>query len=175
MYRSKFSRKAKTKEDKLKVMKQFAIAEHMQVQARFDAIETETIEVTSSVVSEPPPVHIISKPLIDLCQTISSHDPGADTFLGCMPDEQKNLFDFYVQPDVTFDGGTRTLGQILEDNSVHLYLFPPERRTVVAAVLASSILQLQKTYWLSSRLDKNDIFFTTVGSSVHFIAPSNQS
>jgi hypothetical protein len=149
-------------------MNHFAIAEHMQTQRRLDEVEAKSIEGTTSATDHSPPIAIINEPISDLCQAISDHVPVAGTFLGYLPDEKKNSYEFHIHSSVPTDGETRTLSQILEANALKPYLFPSEKRAVVAAVLASSILQLQETYWLS-RLDKKDIFFVLVRVSCFFL------
>jgi hypothetical protein len=154
-------------------MKHFAIAEHMQVQERLEVTDVKVIEEISVSIDDPPPVAIICEPLTDLCGSITRHTTSPDTILGKMVDESKNSYEFKLHSSVSPEEENRTLAQVLEANAVQPYQFPPEKRAVVAAILASTILQLQKTSWLSARLDKNDIFFTVVRGFLSFFSQLN--
>ncbi|EPE34411.1 hypothetical protein GLAREA_10105 [Glarea lozoyensis ATCC 20868] len=169
--KNRFTKKSKTKQEKTKVMKHFAIAEHMQVQDRLDVAGVKAIEEVTVSIDNPPPIPIIVEPLTDLCETISCRTISPNTILGCMVDESMNSYEFQLHSRVSPAEENRTLAQILEANAVQPYQFPPEKRAVVAAILASTILQLQKTSWLSVRLDKNDIFFTARDGKVLFDEP----
>lgn len=133
----------------------------MQVQPRFDETDTKVIEEVLVTTDDPTPVDIAEEPLTNICQAINNKE-SHDTNLGYIEDENKSKYSFNFYSSLPPDEENKTLGQILESNAAQPYQFPPEKRVMVAAVLASSILQLQQTYWLSSRLDKHDIYFTMV-------------
>lgn len=54
---------------------------------------------------------------------------------------------------------TTTLRDVLEASSDE---FSPEKRAMVATIIASALLQLRKTHWMSDTWSKRDIFFTKV-------------
>ena len=53
----------------------------------------------------------------------------------------------------------KTLDEILKEDAMKLHKFPPEKRANVATILASSLLQLQRTHWLKDNWTRKYIFF----------------
>jgi hypothetical protein len=49
--------------------------------------------------------------------------------------------------------------------------FPPRKRAFVATILASSLLQLQRTHWLKDNWSKRDIFFVAKDNTILFEQP----
>lgn len=70
------------------------------------------------------------------------------------------IYDFISTPlSNTENQSTTTLMEVLEASANG---FSPEKRAIVATIIASALLQLQKTHWMSDTWSKRDIFFTKV-------------
>lgn len=97
----------------------------------------------------------------DLCHAIQ--DPLPAQSLGYLVDECKNRHEFVPinPPPNPQEETVVTLDQILKEDFMKIHRFPPEKRANVATILASSLLQLQRTHWLKDNWTKRDIFFVT--------------
>ncbi|KAE9380018.1 hypothetical protein N431DRAFT_521917 [Stipitochalara longipes BDJ] len=88
----------------------------------------------------------------DLCQAMRQ-TTVAQQSLGWLPDPRSSYHNFSTtKASMDFLGypecGTTSLKELLEGD---ISLFPPKIRYAVAAILASSLLQLQRTPWLADR------------------------
>ena len=125
------------------------------------ALETVSIrEVVSSMPTtarvDPPMQPEDSNPIPDLCHII--HQPVGSK-LGYLVDQKNKRYHLFPKKRACSVPGplnTITLKDLLEGDS---HRFPPSKRAVVAAILASSLLQLQRTHWLKDNWSKRDIFF----------------
>jgi hypothetical protein len=102
----------------------------------------------------------------DLCSTLKDVGPKA-TGLGYLPDHENQRHELRcLTEDVAEPGNLEliSLGKLLaKDGHVRL---SRQKRYKVACTLASSLLQLQTTPWLSGTLTKNDVFFYHQGNEV---------
>jgi len=113
---------------------------------------------TSKTEVPPPPSE--SDPITDLCEALNKE--FTDASLGYL-DYRDYTYDFLGNPLSDAEGSTTTtLNELLEANARQPYEFPAEKRAIVATILASSLLQLQKTHWIGETWSRRDIFFTTV-------------
>jgi hypothetical protein len=116
------------------------------------------VEDGSKTEAPPPPSE--SNPITDLCEALQKE--SVDASLGYL-EYRDYTYDLLTHPVSHPEGSTMTtLNDLLEANARQLYEFPAEKRAIVATVIASSLLQLQRTHWISETWSKNDIFFTTV-------------
>ena len=110
--------------------------------------------------------------IFDLCQAIRLKPAG--TPFGHLID-RGYIYHEFITKERSISNKSHaqaiTLNDILEKNILNPYYFPPEKRAVVATVLASSLLQLQRTYWLNDNWNNKDIFFMTEDGKVHFDQP----
>lgn len=107
-------------------------------------------------------------PISELCITIQSHT--ALSCLGYLHDKSKTQYQLYLQDLRSFEenSSTVTLKELLEGDRRK---FPRQKRLLVAANLASSLVQLQRSSWLNSRWGKEDIIFNKRGQTVIFEKP----
>ncbi|PVH77822.1 hypothetical protein DL98DRAFT_656537 [Cadophora sp. DSE1049] len=127
------------------------------------AVSTVSID---SRCSEVPPAKdkttLQSDMIEDICHVIK--DPLPRESLGYLVDERKNRheliptspLDMKLQQEAVI-----TLDEVLKEDAMKLHRFPPEKRANVATILASSLLQLQRTHWLKDNWTRKDIFFVT--------------
>jgi hypothetical protein len=104
-----------------------------------------------------------SNPL-DLC-TIIQHSK-VDTYLDYPMGIGKQYLRFHLGPKIARQKeGSISLQGLLEGDPHH---FPPAKRALVATILASSLLQLQRTHWIKDNWSKRDVFFRTQDGMVIF-------
>jgi hypothetical protein len=102
----------------------------------------------------------------DLCSTLKDIGPKA-TRLGYLSDQENEGHELRcLTEEVAGLASVEviSLGKLLATDW-HVRL-ARQKRYKVACILASSLLQLQTTPWLSENLTKNDIFFYHQGSDV---------
>lgn len=93
--------------------------------------------------------------ILDLCTTIYSSTTNAhlDYLMGI----KKQYFRFFLGPkSIREKESSISLQELLEGDSSR---FPPAKRVLVATILASSLLQLQRTQWIKDCWSKRDVFF----------------
>jgi hypothetical protein len=100
----------------------------------------------------------------DLCSTIRQSTVNA--YLDYILDLRKKHFRFFLGPKAVREKeSTISLQELLEGDH---HRFPPMKRVLVATILASSLLQLQRTQWIKDDWSKRDIFFRTRDGEVNF-------
>ena len=123
-------------------------------------------EDSVSIAEDAPKLGAVQPPsksdlISDLCDALKKE--STETSLGYLKHGDYS-YDFRTQSlSHPQKSTTTTLGELLEANALYPYEFPAEKRAIVATILASSLLQLQKTHWISDTWSKRDVFFTTVG------------
>ncbi|KAH7370572.1 hypothetical protein BKA65DRAFT_471771 [Rhexocercosporidium sp. MPI-PUGE-AT-0058] len=170
----------------VKTIKHFTVLEGMQYQGRLDeeqsikSAKSAKFDVsTVSIESRCPEVLPMKDPIIpenvlieNLCHAIQDPLPGKS--LGCLIDEKENRHEFISNdfPRTTSQNeDIITLEEVLKEDAMKIHRFPPEKRAHVATILASSLLQLQRTHWLKDNWTKRDIFFVTRDSKPIFDQP----
>jgi len=101
-----------------------------------------------------------SKLIENLCHAI--RDPLPRESLGYLADQHKSRLEFIpINSPVSASQqeAVVTLDEILKEDAMKLHKFPPEKRANVATILASSLLQLQRTHWLKDNWTRKYIFF----------------
>ncbi|KAH6717894.1 hypothetical protein BKA61DRAFT_293944 [Leptodontidium sp. MPI-SDFR-AT-0119] len=170
----------------VKTIKQFTVLENMQYQNRLDEelsikstksakFDISTVSIKSRCPEELPtkePATPQSNLIEDLCDAIQDSLPGKS--LGYLVDEEKNRHEFIsndLPRSTAQNGAVITLDEVLKEDAMKLHRFPPEKRANVATILASSLLQLQRTHWLKDTWTKRDIFFITKDEKPIFDQP----
>lgn len=105
-------------------------------------------------------------PIPELCMVMQR--PATVSCLGYLHDESRTQYQLHLHNSYTSQGGTVTLKELLEGDRRK---FPRQKRLLVAANLASSLAQLQRTSWLNNRWGKEDIVFNRRGQAVIFEKP----
>jgi hypothetical protein len=107
---------------------------------------------------------LVKSKILDLCTTIQHSK--ANTYLDHPMDIRKEYLRFSLGTKmIRQKEGSISLQELLEGNPHH---FPPAKRVMVATILASSLLQLQRTQWIKDDWSKRDIFFRTRDDAVIF-------
>lgn len=125
-------------------------------------LETETL----------PPVDIPSRLIPDLCQVMRQRTIAQQS-LGWLLDQRRGYHNFSTaKASRNFRGlpehKTISLKELLEGDPLR---FPNRSRHRVAATLASSLLQLQRTPWLADSWNKNDVLFLVEQDKVLYKRP----
>lgn len=156
----------RTKSNKIEQVRRFGVVQSMQTKSLDGEQNLKTaivFEDTHSVpedtsdlgATEAPPRDV---PIINLCDVLKESDGTSLGYLKC----GNYIYDLLAQSLSYSETSTTTLSELLEANAIHPYNFPAEKRALLAVILASSFLQLQKTHWISDTWSKRDIFFTLV-------------
>lgn len=96
-------------------------------------------------------------PISDLCNALKQNNSVQS--LG-YPQQDLYIYDFISTPLSNLENRTTTtLRDVLAASPDE---FPPEKRAIVATIIAYALLQLQKTHWISGTWSKREIFFTKV-------------
>lgn len=108
----------------------------------------------------------------DLCQALKQRTTAKQP-LGWLLDQRQSCHNFTTtRASRTFrglpDGKFKSLKELLEGDRLE---FPDEDRHMVAAILASSLLQLQRTPWLADFWNKKDILFLVENNKVLYKQP----
>jgi len=117
-------------------------------------------------ISSPAEASCTNVEISDLCSILKDLSPKA-TGLGYISDHKKQRHDIRCLTEEVTDSGSLeviSLERLLAIDG-HLRL-TRQKRYKVACILASSLLQLQTTPWLSGNLNKNNILFYHQGSEV---------
>ncbi|PMD32612.1 hypothetical protein L207DRAFT_639906 [Hyaloscypha variabilis F] len=115
---------------------------------------------------------ILSGSIQDLCQSLKQRTTAKQP-LGWLLDQRQSCHNFTTaRASRTFrglpDGKFKSLKELLEGDRLE---FPDEDRHMVAAILASSLLQLQRTPWLADFWNKKDILFLIENNKVLYKQP----
>jgi hypothetical protein len=105
--------------------------------------------------------------IVDLCSAFKSSD-SCDACLGYLPDDQDRHHELCITEDEKLTAEiykSVSLEQLLT-GSMLLKPLTRKQRFRLASILASSVVQLQTTPWLTHKLGKKDIFFYYQGSEV---------
>jgi hypothetical protein len=162
------------KKSRTKTVRHFTVSESMQTKDRIDedsTVTTISLTTTVSVKSiEPSSQSNLAKPhnpdtstalVSDLCSAIQQQlkDPS----FGCLVDQKLCArWEFLRIEQSKVEPGTKvaiTLDEVLQGETMKPYQFPAEKRAIVASILASSVLQLQKTHWLKDNWSRKDVHF----------------
>jgi len=105
-----------------------------------------------------------ASPILDLCTSI--HNSPSNAYLDYLLDIRKRYFRFFLGPkSVREKESSISLEELLEGDPRR---FPLAKRVLVATILASSLLQLQRTQWMKDGWSKRDVFFRTRDGVVIF-------
>lgn len=123
------------------------------------------------VTSPPPPPLTKERPDVnikinDLCSTMKGLDPDVE-FFGCLSDNEHQEHEVRWIKDtrqVPPSLGEISLERLLTSNG-HLKL-SRQKRYKLASIVASSLLQLHATPWLTEKLEKKNIFFYHQGPDI---------
>jgi len=112
-----------------------------------------------------------ASPINDLCIAIHNADPNLS--LGYLKGRSHAQYHFDPPNSLDFESqassiATVTLKELLEG---HPRAFPRQKRLAVAASLASSMIQLQNTSWMTKSWGKRDIFFRKIDQTIIFEKP----
>ncbi|KFY70030.1 hypothetical protein V499_09534 [Pseudogymnoascus sp. VKM F-103] len=126
--------------------------------------------VTPPLPSPPPPLAkeepLVNIKIKDLCSVMKDLDPNVE-FFGCLSDNE------HQEHEVRWIKDTRqtppSLGEISLEKLLtcngHLKL-SRQKRYKLASIVASSLLQLHATPWLTEKLEKKNIFFYHQGPNI---------
>jgi len=108
-------------------------------------------------------ITVETKKIENLCSAISCLDPTSGC-LGYLTDGKQEHELHQVLPDIPVEDTFVSLEEVLlGGTNIRL---SRQQRYKLASVLASSLLQLQTTPWLSDKLNKKSIFFYRQGNKV---------
>lgn len=118
--------------------------------------------------SVPPESIDIETEIEDLCSTLETSDPNISC-LGylCSPDRHRHEFrSIRDNQKVSETSQLISLDQLLSRSTNAQMEFTRKQRYRLAVILASSLLQLQTTPWLTQNMEKKDIFLECLGREV---------
>ena len=115
------------------------------------------------VVQTPVTIHLPTQKIDNLCYTISCPNSASEC-LGYLSDGMREHELHQSSPDGPMEEAYVSLEDLLS-GSANIRL-TRQQRYKLASVLASSLLQLQTTPWLTDKLNKTNILFFRQGSTV---------
>ncbi|CAG8953277.1 hypothetical protein HYFRA_00003484 [Hymenoscyphus fraxineus] len=110
--------------------------------------------------------------IADLCSMLETSDPRISFCLGYLPDEEHQRHQIRSIVDSkspSCSQNFKSLEQLLDMSS--RFILTRRDRYRLSLVLASSLLQLQTTPWLTEKLEKKDIFFECYDEKIETTHP----